>query len=186
MVYNIYPNFSANLNFLEQDEFGKTVVIYSGNCQKWQNIDLMLEVIKKNRCKHLEYIILTGEPSVFEEKMQKVGIIKNLWNISVLSVKPFELPQYYNKAHYGFILRDDIAVNQVANPTKMLEYLNFGIIPIVKSPQIGDFASLGYDYLLYSSFRTELEPQKSRKNVDVAKKIMKSKGNLPTFILRSI
>jgi hypothetical protein len=183
IVYNIYPNFSTGFNLFEQVEINKTVVVYSGNCQKWQNIDLMLEVIKNNRQKQIEYIILTGDPSVFEKKIQEAGIVKSLWNISVLSVKPLELPQYYSKAHYGFILRDDIVVNRVANPTKMLEYLSFGIIPIVKSPNIGDFNLYGYDYLLYTNFKTALRPEKSRRNIDIAKKIIQQKENLSAFIL---
>jgi hypothetical protein len=185
IVYNIYPNFAANFNLSEQAEANKTVVVYSGNCQKWQNIELMLDVIKKNRHEHLEYIILTGELSTFKKKLQEAGIEEKLWNISVMNVKPSELPTYYSKAHYGFILRDDIVVNQVANPTKMLEYLSFGIIPIVKSPQIGDFTFYSYDYLLYTDFQAELKPQKSSNNIAIAKKIMNSKENLLAFVLEN-
>ena len=183
IVYNIYPNFVTNFNVSEHVETNKTVVIYSGNCQKWQNIDLMLETIKNNKHGLLEYIILTGEPTVITKKIGEFGIDENLWNISVLSVKPLDLPQYYSKAHYGFILRDDIVVNQVANPTKMLEYLSFGIIPIVKSPRIGDFLHYGYEYLLYTDFKTELNPQKSSRNVEIAKEIMRSKVDLEAFVL---
>ena len=182
IVYNIYPNFPMNYIFSEQYEGSKTIVIYSGNCQKWQNVDMILEIIKKNRNEHIEYVILTGEPLIFEKKINELGIVKGLWNLSVLSVKPSELPQYYSKAHYGFILRDDILVNQVANPTKMLEYLIFGIIPIVKSPKIGDFALYNYDYVLYTDFHTSLRPQKSSLNVDIAKKILIKKEELSTFV----
>lgn len=34
---------------------------------------------------------------------------------------------------FGFVLRDDIAVNNVATPTKLSSYLSAGVIPIYSS-----------------------------------------------------
>lgn len=53
----------------------------------------------------------------------------------------------YQTAHYGFVLRDDITVNNVACPTKLVEYLQYGILPILLTPNIGDFAARGMEYL---------------------------------------
>ena len=92
--------------------------------------------------------------------------------IELKSVAPEELAEYYESAHYGFILRDDNVINTVANPTKMIEYLQYGIVPIVKSPNIGDFATYGYDYITYDSPLSELKPVKSPKNREVAREII--------------
>lgn len=37
----------------------------------------------------------------------------------------------------------------------MIEYLNFGVVPIVMSPNIGDFFDMGYSYILYDDFLSE-------------------------------
>jgi hypothetical protein len=71
----------------------------------------------------------------------------------VKSVKPDYLNnKAYPEAILGFVLRDDIAVNNVACPTKISEYLRHGIIPIVYSENIGDFVNLGMKYIRLSDF----------------------------------
>ena len=53
----------------------------------------------------------------------------------------------YQESHYGFILREDIVVNHVACPTKLIEYLAMGVIPIVDCEKIGDFSEMGMRYV---------------------------------------
>ncbi len=142
-------------------------VIYSGNTQKWQNIELMCKIIKNNLSPTINYIILTGEIEKMKNIFKSQGILND--NIKILSVLPGELVEYYAKANYGFILRDDIVVNNVACPTKMVEYLYYGIIPIVLSEKIGDFYKLNYEYIHYQSFNEGLEALKSERNIKIAK-----------------
>lgn len=66
-------------------------------------------------------------------------------------------------------MRDDIIVNRVACPTKIIDYLEYGIIPIILSPEIGDFNKMEYSYIHYEKLiegkifdNNELE--KMRKN----------------------
>ena len=54
--------------------------------------------------------------------------------------------------HLGFVLRDDVLVNRVACPTKLLEYIQYGVLPIVLSDAIGDFKELGYKYIGLDDF----------------------------------
>lgn len=147
-------------------------VIYSGNTQIWQNVDLMLKAIKNNLSEKINFTILTGEPEVFKKMLQKYEI--NLEQITIKSVKPEELEEYYKKSHYGFVLRDDILVNQVACPTKIVEYLNYGIIPIVLSEKIGDFKEYGYEYIFINQLDGGIYLGKSRKNIDVIRHIFES------------
>ncbi|WP_353182884.1 hypothetical protein [Parapedobacter lycopersici] len=146
---------------------GLVRVIYSGNLQSWQNIDLMIQLIKTNQDNRIRYDILTGEPIVMKKRLAAEGVA--LHNVHVQTVTPSELGDYYRAAHYGIVLRDDIPVNRVACPTKLVEYLYYGMIPIVKSVHIGDFAAMGYEYLAYESFSSQVTARKSAVNQAVAR-----------------
>lgn len=138
-------------------------VVYSGNTQKWQNIELMLSIIRENRSPKIKYHILTGDIPSMRKHLENEGLADDP-NVQLDTVSPNELKGYYRLAHYGFILRDDVTVNRVACPTKLIEYLHYGIIPIVKHADIGDFKVLGYEYIRHEDFSTALSPRKSIRN----------------------
>jgi len=150
------------------------IFLYSGNCQKWQNIDLMMDIIRKHAKDHYRFLILSGQKSKFEKLIRHYRIPAGY--IRVLSLSPDDLWRYYQIAHYGFILRDDILVNRVANPTKLAEYLQYGIIPIVKLSQIGDYDQYRYEYVDYQRLDDKMQPVKSDKNKEVAREINKKHG----------
>ena len=146
-------------------------VVYSGNLQSWQNIDLMIQLIQANLSNRIQYDILTGEPEAMKDRLSAAGI--DTPNVHVQTVAPSELSRFYQAAHYGIILRDDIAVNRVACPTKLVEYLFYGMIPIVKSVHIGDFAAMGYEYLTYEAFSVHVAARKSSINQTVARTLIR-------------
>lgn len=147
----------------------KTVLLYSGNLQKWQNFDLMIDTIAQGLRDNYFIIILTGQPN---DALRIIGNKIPAHQLVVKSVLPEELPAYYAIAHYGFILRDEHILNKVAAPTKLVEYLYYGMVPVVKYAQIGDAALLGYDYLNVSDFGTHtLSATKSEKNRGIALEI---------------
>ncbi|MCD6333470.1 MAG: hypothetical protein J7L89_09380 [Bacteroidales bacterium] len=156
------------------------VMLYSGNTQSWQNIDLMLNIMEHLTASYIRFLILSGQKKQFEEKIKRRNIPAD--RINVLSVSPEDLGLYYELAHYGFILRDDMLVNRVANPTKLAEYLQYGIIPIVKLAEIGDYARFGYEYVLYhmalqKQWMRSLQPHKSRLNRQVYQKMSRQYGS---------
>lgn len=151
------------------------IFLYSGNCQKWQNIDLMMELIRKHAKDHYRFLILSGQKSKFEKLIRHYHIPAEY--IRVLSISPDELWRYYQIAHYGFILRDDILVNRVANPTKLAEYLQYGIIPVVKLAEIGDYDKYKYDYIPYQKLNSKIHPGKSGRNKEVYWVINEKYGN---------
>lgn len=171
IVYAILPSHLKNIHY-DFNENESVEIIYSGNMQSWQNIDLMLDAIKLNLGRKINFTILTGELENFTKLLEKYQIDKD--SITMRSVKPNELARYYKKSNYGFILRDDILVNTVACPTKIIEYLSFGIIPIVLSPKIGDFEDLGYEYISINQLHDNLEIKKSLKNIEVSKNIFEN------------
>lgn len=147
-----------------------TRIMYCGNLQKWQNIDLLISLIKKIESSKYEFFILTGEPGKMTDLLIQHRV--NLDYVTVKSVPPEELYLYYSKCHYGFILRDDDPLNRVSCPTKLIEYLYYGLTPIVKLEQIGDFYNLGYQYVSYQDIESNLVPKKSDHNNQIIKKLI--------------
>ncbi len=152
------------------------LAVYAGGLQKWQNIGQMQALIKTAgaRCR---YRILVPDPAAFWR----------LWGardegrepeITVASVSPEEMDREYRACHFGLALRDDLDVNRVACPTKIIEYLQYGIIPVLKCPLIGDFVSMGMKYVPESDFlagRIPDEPERRKMiqgNYEVFRQLM--------------
>lgn len=170
--YIIYPILPNNLTNITNEEIeaacnlDKVNFIYSGNLQPWQNIDLMVENIKKiSDNGNFFFQILTGNVEEMKIKFKEKNV--DMKNINIKGVASEELSEYYKKSHYGFILRDDLAVNNVACPTKLIEYMNYGIIPIVLSDEIGDFKEMNYECISVKNISADLKPQKSIHNISI-------------------
>ena len=158
-------------NFTEVEELrGKLgvpitskVYLYSGGLHTWQNIDLMLKVSKSlySSGDHW-FLFLTGETEEMKKKIEQV-FGESASRVIVTHVKPEDLRNYYELADYGFIFREDHILNKVANPTKLIEYLYFGMRPIVLSSDIGDFSELGYEYVDVNT--VDLLAEKNEKSV---------------------
>lgn len=122
-------------------------IIYAGGGQPWQNTNLMVDAV--NSLPSYEFTILTHDPGAF------IGIEhKKNSNVRILSVKAGHVAEYYKTASMGFILRTDTTVNNVACPTKLIEYLACGVVPVVSSENIGDFKRFGYRYLTIENLKT--------------------------------
>ncbi|GGG84832.1 hypothetical protein GCM10007415_17640 [Parapedobacter pyrenivorans] len=173
LKYPILPSHISVADLSNIRELGdeQTHVLYSGNLQAWQNIDLMIRLIKNNRSAGIQYTIMTGQPVEMTARLAAEGIRVGD-GIAVLTVSPNELQRYYRKAHYGFILRDDMLINRVACPTKLVEYLYYGIIPIVKSSKIGDFKEMGYEYVSCENLSDGLPARKSHINAELVSRYM--------------
>jgi hypothetical protein len=121
---------------------GKPIVIYAGGLQKWQQVDKMIDAIGRtvSICAHHFYC---PDPdsvrTMLPEAVRSQIIIDHKTHA--------ELTEIYFKCHYGFILREDIVVNRVACPTKLVEYLAMGVVPIVDSANIGDFKTMGMRFV---------------------------------------
>lgn len=128
----------------------KPVVIYAGGIMKWQKIELMQESINSN-IDRANYMIFCPKPKEFWDTWTYPKS-KNL----VVGTKSYKdlCKDVYVKAHYGYVLRDDITVNNVACPTKIADYFKYRIIPIVLSPKIGDFVDLGMQYITLEDYNS--------------------------------
>lgn len=119
--------------------------IYSGGIQPWQCIDDTIKYIK-DTSNLLKWVILSNDSQFFKEQLSGVSF---KYGISIESVSPNAVGQFYEKCDFGIVLRDKNIVNEVACPTKLIDYLNYGLIPIVKDPDIGDFKDAGYYFIDY-------------------------------------
>ena len=133
---------------------GRPVALYSGAVQAWQNLDAML-ALAGAAGDAVEFRFYSHEPEVIRRRIGELG----------LTCAPLvdccsrdDLPAAYEAADLGLILRDDSPVNRVACPTKLAEYLCFGLIPVVRSPRLGDFQALGYAYVTEEEFRDGFLP----------------------------
>ena len=184
MPSNLNPEFHKANNQHEINELRSklgineedVVLLYAGNLQKRQNFDLMLHIMSKIEKKNYYYIILTGQKN---EAIQQIkNTCSNIKRIYVDSVSPNELHKYYSIAHYGFLLRDEHILNQVAAPTKLIEYLYYGLKPILKCTNIGDQTKYNYEYIKYDSKELlNLKPIKSHYNKNISKSIIEKAKN---------
>lgn len=160
IINELDDNIDINLLNKIQTKYGindlDIVIIYVGNIQKWQNIDLMMKLVKKNEyVNNLKYIFLTNEVKEMKSLAKSYDIIVDK-NIYIETAAKNELATYYSLSNYGLILRDEHILNKVSNPTKLSEYLNFGIIPIVLYDDIGDYKTLEYDFIKIDSIKNNL------------------------------
>ncbi len=128
-------------------------VVYAGGTQPWQNIGLMQDIIRATQDKY-SYKMFVPNP---EEFWSLWGDRPRGTGLSVESKTPQELYEEYKSCDLGFILRDPGPVNYVACPTKVIEYLKYGIIPVLKSTEIGDFVDMGMNYIPYTDLMNGLK-----------------------------
>jgi len=132
---------------------GKPSVVYVGGLQKWQMIERMQSLIDSTH--HLyNYLILVPSPREFLDYWNGIDIPP----VSVSTGGREEVEQVCKKAHFGLLLREDIIVNNVSCPTKLIEYLAYGVVPVLYSSSIGDFTALGMKYITLDDLESNRLP----------------------------
>lgn len=128
----IMPCFNAELqedSFTEQ-RYQNPTFVYAGSLHKWQCFEPMLDLFKKIQEQHpsAKLDIFTAEKEKAAEMARKHGV-----NVSIDCLSPDELNKRLTQYKYGFIIREDDPVNNVASPTKMNTYVAAGIIPVASN-----------------------------------------------------
>ncbi len=163
----ILPIFNHTASFVDErindcSEGHKPVVVYAGGMQKWQCVKEMQHAIY--RClEQYEFHIFTGNPEEFWKTWHLPRPKKGL----LVAARTKEaLQQEYQQCQYGFLLRQDITVNHVACPTKLIEYMEYGIIPIMSTSRVGDFVQNGMQYVSLNDFiHGKLPSEQERKAI---------------------
>lgn len=130
--YAIMPCFSRELNrdVFNPYRYEAPKFLFSGSMFRWQCIGPMLNLFKKIKTNlpDASLTIFTLEKAEALRMVAEAGV-----DASVESINPSELNDRMKDFKYGFIVRDDIKVNNVATPTKMNDYMAAGIIPVISN-----------------------------------------------------
>lgn len=134
--------------------------VYAGGTQIWQNISSMLELAETTR-EVAKFTFLSHDWKTIEELARRTSFcLESHFGFCPKS----DLAAEYRRHDFGLILRDDTAVNRVACPTKLFEYMSSGVVPIVRSPALGDFLELNYAFISEDEFKEGFFPDsRSRK-----------------------
>ena len=126
-------------------------IVYIGGVQPWQNIEAIAELVKivKFDCfVHIYTPDVEHISRVFADN--DINVVDS--NITIATADSDRLFDILRNMDYGLILRDNILINNVSCPTKLIEYLAYNIVPIVLSDELGDFKKMGICCVGYDDF----------------------------------
>jgi len=157
-TFPMLPNILATLAPRAYPD-GKPVVVYAGGLHMWQQVPKMIDAITRTTliCSHRFYC---SKPELVRAMLPEALLSE----VQIESKGHDELMDLYAECHYGFILRQDIVVNRVACPTKLVEYLATGIVPIVDCEDIGDFKSMGMQFVTLNELLQGQLPDEARRS----------------------
>lgn len=115
-------------------------VIYCGGLQKWQQVEKMFAYVRA-RAGECRFTFLVPRPEALREAYRELH--GEEFPGDVATARPDELGGWYARNAFGLVLREDNIVNRVACPSKFVEYLLHGLVPIVDTDDVGDFKALG-------------------------------------------
>jgi len=112
-----------------KDKYEQNVFAYVGSLSVWQCFEETLNLYKRieDTLPNASLKIFTKEKELAIRLITAVGIR----NWSVDTVKPQDVNSALRDVKYGFVLRNNCSVNNVATPTKISSYMAAGVIPIV-------------------------------------------------------
>ena len=132
----------------------RPVAVYSGGIQAWQNLDAMLDLVE-SMGSEVDFRFLSHEHAEIQRRIEG----RKLTHVPEIGFcNKSELPAAYRAAEFGLILRNASPVNRVSCPTKLVEYLMFGLIPVIRTPHLGDFHNHGYFYITEDELREGFIP----------------------------
>lgn len=112
---------------------------YVGGLDKWQMIDNII-----NYCVSIEkkypkswFLFISKSKDELEERVLNAG----LKNYDIKSGNQSFVLEQLESCEFGFLFREDLKLNKVASPIKLLEYASRGVIPIMTN-FVGDYSSI--------------------------------------------
>lgn len=135
----IMPCFNKKLNLASINQIEKYETpsfVYAGSLDKWQCVEETLYLYKKfeESFPNASITLLTKNRKEAEVYLKKFKIN----NFTIKFVPLEKLDHELGKYKYGFLIRQNHIVNNVATPTKMNSYVANGLIPIY-TDVISDF-----------------------------------------------
>ncbi len=152
--FPMFPNF---VPFLGSKSNSKMIAVYAGGLHKWQQPEKTLRSMIAVQARCSTYF-LSPDP----ETAGEIAADIDPGNTIVFeSMSHDALMRFYRECDFGYILREDSIVNSVACPTKVVEYLANGIVPIIDSDQIGDFSGMGMRAIAVDDFNAGDVPDRA-------------------------
>lgn len=117
-----------------------TIYVYSGGVSKWQMFEETIALFGKILLKDdtARFLVLTPDidraASLLSKKLSEK-------TYRLMSLKQEDVTSYLMAGDVGFLLRDDIVVNNVAFPIKFGEYLSAGL-SVITSPGLSEIARI--------------------------------------------
>jgi hypothetical protein len=122
----------------------------------------MMDLIRDTH-ESFDFILLTPSPNEFLDGLVRRRLYPSAPRLVVRSAGSDDISRFYFTSDFGLLLREDLLVNRVACPTKLVEYLRFGVIPVMESPSVGDFPALGMTYVALEDLRSGRVPSIQRR-----------------------
>ncbi|WP_144361889.1 glycosyltransferase family 4 protein [Shewanella sp. MSW] len=135
---SVVPCCINEVDFNVSNEIVGSKFVYVGGSSKYQNIPKMIE--------YLNILSLSRDVSltIISNDMDKIRVaVGHLvkFKVEYLSLSHEEVLSVLSDFDFGFILRDNLLLNRVASPIKLLEYTSCGVIPIM-TPYVGDYSKI--------------------------------------------
>ncbi|NKI26851.1 glycosyltransferase family 4 protein [Arenibacter sp. 6A1] len=144
---HIVINCTSRVNFSNAKKIEKSLC-YIGGLSSWQNIDKVLSLFNEllNSSKHYSLHIATFDHVKAKELIYRYVEQDKRNRVTLVNVRTsLEVEDFLSKMEYGFLIRDNILLNNVASPIKLAEYLACGVNPII-SDSLVEFKDLILDY----------------------------------------
>ena len=141
---------------------------YIGGMSRWQSVDKILLLFNKiiEAKPNAKFFVATGQVDEFNQLASRLASVKTLANLHVKTLyRRQDISEFLSSMEYGFLVRENILVNQVSSPIKLAEYLSCGVNVIISdsvrsySPLIGRYKAgvvlgenshIDFDKLKYS------------------------------------
>ncbi|MEM9145615.1 MAG: hypothetical protein AAGC57_05400 [Pseudomonadota bacterium] len=149
----VCPIFSQgrDVDVAERSYAARPRAIYAGGTQRWQMIPEMARLVA-DTAEVVDWVLLTPDTKGMGRALERAGLSDQTL-LSLRSASQTEVFATYPRCDFGLLLREDDVVNRVACPTKLIEYLRFGVVPVMHSPDVGDFNRLGMRWVAEEDFR---------------------------------
>lgn len=111
-----------------------TLFCYSGGLHPWQRVDDSLTIFERYHRgnPNSKMLVLTGDRNGLQKLLYELKI-DNKDNHIISKTLPFDqVSNYLNACDVAFLLRHNHAMNAVASPTKLAEYMSCGL-PVITS-----------------------------------------------------
>jgi glycosyltransferase involved in cell wall biosynthesis len=114
---------------------------YVGGIQPWQNLKVLIEAIEKTT-KESSWIFIVPDTNAFLRQYGRFGS-----NVTIVTAEGDKLNSYLSQVRYGLLPRAESIVNLVSFPTKLIDYMENGCVPVLNIGKVGAIEDHRINYI---------------------------------------